>query len=81
VRARGQSVKTMVSDKAAPCPVDHVNRQFKVPPAECNIEAGVPRPLRERGTFNQRNSGLGLSAERTSISSLLARLSATESRQ
>ena len=28
---RGKSVKTTVSDKAAPCPLDHVNRQFKVP--------------------------------------------------
>jgi putative transposase len=26
---RGKSVKTTVSDKAAPCPLDHVNRQFK----------------------------------------------------
>src|SRR5467141_3454743 len=28
---RGKSVKTTVSDKAAPCPMDHVNRQFKAP--------------------------------------------------
>src|ERR1700757_4170388 len=28
---RGKSVKTTVSDKAAPCPLDQVNRQFKVP--------------------------------------------------
>ena len=28
---RGKSVKTTVSDKAAPCPLDHVNRQFKAP--------------------------------------------------
>ncbi|MBB4383578.1 transposase InsO family protein [Bradyrhizobium sp. SBR1B] len=28
---RGKSVKTTISDKAAPCPLDHVNRQFKVP--------------------------------------------------
>jgi len=26
---RGKPVKTTVSDKAAPCPLDHVNRQFK----------------------------------------------------
>jgi hypothetical protein len=25
---RGKSVKTTISDKAAPCPLDHVNRQF-----------------------------------------------------
>jgi len=28
---RGKSIKTTVSDKAAPCPLDHVNRQFKAP--------------------------------------------------
>jgi transposase InsO family protein len=28
---RGKSVRTTVSDKAAPCPLDHVNRQFNAP--------------------------------------------------
>ncbi|ABD89416.1 hypothetical protein RPC_3889 [Rhodopseudomonas palustris BisB18] len=28
---RGKPIKTTVSDKAAPCPLDHVNRQFKAP--------------------------------------------------
>ncbi|MCK1700844.1 IS3 family transposase [Bradyrhizobium sp. 146] len=28
---RGKPVKTTISDKAAPCPLDHVNRQFKAP--------------------------------------------------
>jgi transposase InsO family protein len=28
---RGRPVKTTISDKAAPCPLDHVNRQFKAP--------------------------------------------------
>ncbi|MGY4372867.1 transposase InsO family protein [Bradyrhizobium sp. i1.3.6] len=28
---RGKSVKTTISDNAAPCPLDHVNRQFKAP--------------------------------------------------
>jgi putative transposase len=28
---RGKSVKTTISDKAAPCPMDHVNCQFKAP--------------------------------------------------
>ncbi len=28
---RGKPVKTTVSDKAAPCPLDHVNRQFHAP--------------------------------------------------
>jgi transposase InsO family protein len=28
---RGKPVRTPISDKAAPCPLDHVNRQFKAP--------------------------------------------------
>jgi transposase InsO family protein len=28
---RGKPVRTTLSDKAAPCPLDHVNRQFKAP--------------------------------------------------
>jgi putative transposase len=28
---RGKPVKTTIDDKAAPCPLDHVNRQFKTP--------------------------------------------------
>jgi putative transposase len=28
---RGKPVKTTISDKAAPCPLDHVNRQFHAP--------------------------------------------------
>ncbi len=28
---RGKAVRTTISDKAAPCPLDHVNRQFKAP--------------------------------------------------
>ena len=28
---RGKAVRTTVSDKAAPCPLDHVNRQFHAP--------------------------------------------------
>src|ERR1700721_2046190 len=28
---RGKPVKTTISDKAAPCPLDHVNRQFREP--------------------------------------------------
>jgi transposase InsO family protein len=31
---RGKSVKTTIRDKAAPCPLDHVNRQFKGATAE-----------------------------------------------
>lgn len=28
---RGKPVKTTISDKAAPCPLDQVNRQFHAP--------------------------------------------------
>jgi len=28
---RGKAIRTTVSDKAAPCPLDHVNRDFKAP--------------------------------------------------
>jgi putative transposase len=28
---RGKKVRTTISDKAAPCPLDHVNRQFQAP--------------------------------------------------
>ncbi|GGJ42287.1 hypothetical protein GCM10011320_57400 [Neoroseomonas lacus] len=28
---RGKPVRTTISDKTAPCPLDHVNRQFKAP--------------------------------------------------
>ena len=28
---RGKPVRTAISDKAAPCPLDQVNRQFKAP--------------------------------------------------
>ena len=31
---RGKPVRTTVSDKAAPCPLDHVNRQFHAPAPE-----------------------------------------------
>ena len=28
---RGKPVRTTISDKATPCPLDHVNRQFRAP--------------------------------------------------
>ena len=28
---RGKPIRTTISDKAAPCPLDHVNRQFRAP--------------------------------------------------
>ena len=31
----GKPFRTTVSDKAAPCPLDHVNRQFRAPAPNC----------------------------------------------
>jgi putative transposase len=33
---RGRRVRTTVSDKAAPCPLDHVNRRFRAPRRTCS---------------------------------------------
>ncbi|MFK4534953.1 hypothetical protein ABIA00_003136 [Bradyrhizobium ottawaense] len=45
---RGKSVKTTISDKAAPCPLDHVNRQFKASRPNVlwlsDFTYGAPRP-------------------------------------
>jgi transposase InsO family protein len=38
---RGKTVKTTVSDKASPYPLDHVNRQFKAP--RPNVLDGAPQ--------------------------------------
>lgn len=47
---RGKPVKTTVSDKGAPCPLDHVNRQFKAPAPNrlwlSDFTYGAPRPNR-----------------------------------
>ena len=56
---RGKSVKTTVSDKAAPCPLDHVNRQFKAPRPNVlwlsDFTYGAPRPqLGKRMTGMQK---------------------------
>ena len=37
---RGKPVRTTISDKAAPCPLDHVNRQFRVAQAERALALG-----------------------------------------
>ena len=34
---RGKPVRTTISDKATPCPLDHVNRQFKAAAPECAV--------------------------------------------
>jgi len=45
---RGKPVKTTVSDKAAPCPLDRVNRHFKAPAPNMlwlsDFTYGAPRP-------------------------------------
>ena len=37
---RGKPVRTTISDKAVPCPLDHVNRQFHAAKAECPLGLG-----------------------------------------
>jgi hypothetical protein len=51
---RGKSVRTTISDKAAPCPLDHVNRQFHAP-------ADGPIPDVPFGLEESRLSGTGRS--------------------
>jgi len=45
---RGKPVKTTISDKAAPCPLDKVNRQFQAPAPNrlwvSDFTYGAPRP-------------------------------------
>jgi transposase InsO family protein len=45
---RGKPVKTTVSDKATPCPLDQVNRQFHAPAPNrlwvSDFTYGAPRP-------------------------------------
>ena len=38
---RGKPVRTTISDKAAPCPLDQVNRQFQAPAAERAVGLGL----------------------------------------
>ena len=38
---RGKPVRTTISDKAAPCPLDHVNRQFHAVTAKCALGLGL----------------------------------------
>ena len=45
---RGRPVKTTVSDRSAPCPLDKVNRQFQAPRPNAlwvsDFTYGAPRP-------------------------------------
>jgi transposase InsO family protein len=45
---RGKPVRTTISDKAAPCPADKVNRQFQAPCPNAlwvaDFTYGAPRP-------------------------------------
>ena len=47
---RGKPVRTTVGDKAAPCPLDRVNRQFRVP------APNQPQTLRVSASFGCRIS-------------------------
>ncbi|MBA3519573.1 MAG: IS3 family transposase [Rhizobiales bacterium] len=52
---RGKPVRTTVQDKAAPCPLDHVNRQFHAPAPDrlwlSDFTYGAPRPGFGRGAY------------------------------
>ena len=59
---RGKSVKTTISDKAAPCPLDHVNRQFKASRPNVlwlsDFTYGAPRPtVGEAYDWNAKEKG------------------------
>jgi transposase InsO family protein len=45
---RGKPVKTTISDRTAPCPLDQVNRQFHAPAPDrlwvSDFTYGAPRP-------------------------------------
>jgi putative transposase len=45
---RGKAVRTTISDRAAPCPADRVNRQFQAPRPNAlwvaDFTYGAPRP-------------------------------------
>ena len=42
---RGKPLRTTINDKAAPCPLDHVNRQFHAPAPDRLWLADPPRQL------------------------------------
>lgn len=44
---RGKPVRTTVQDKAAPCPLDHVNRVFHAPaPIDISVQAHLMPAVR-----------------------------------
>ena len=55
---RGKPVKTTVSDKSAPCPLDRVNRQFFAPAPNMlwlsDFTYGAPRPNGEAYDWNAK---------------------------
>ena len=71
---RGKPVRTTISDKAASCPLDHVNRQFHGTKAECALGLGLHlrrnldrlrlRRLRDR-RLRPSHRGLACLTERT----------------
>ena len=48
---RGKPVRTTVSNKAAPCPLDHVNRQFHAPAPNMRWVSDFTMSRPERGSF------------------------------
>src|SRR5690606_5831234 len=54
---RGKPVKTTISDKASPCPLDKVNRQFQAPaPNRLWVSAASDAVAAEPGHFPQAES-------------------------
>ncbi len=64
---RGRPVKTTISNRAAPCPDDHVNRQFRAPAPNMlwvsDFTYGAPRP----GWSGVRMFGMLLRKEKTGM--------------
>lgn len=48
---RGKPVRTTISDKAASCPLDHVNRQFYAPAPTCCGCQTLPMSQHGRASF------------------------------
>jgi hypothetical protein len=74
---RGKPVRTTISDKAAPCPLDHVNRQFHARPGPVlsmspssstsmrdASSAGGPHEPRMRALFSMRSCRLSMTGDR-----------------
>ena len=65
---RGRPLRTTISDKAAACPLDHVNRQFHASAPDAAFLADAYSALAQRGVWHARPKGLAVrSAYRRSL--------------